>query len=1140
MGSAGTGTFGPRDARPRAMAHPKSPNPTPAAALSKVSQESPGMDHPGPAELALMSPVTPSENLQRPVSSLQVQPAVSNKPDPPTTALPSPVPSPTSHPSPIQSPHPTIHSNVSSAAVVAPSASDETTEAGAETAQLQRDETASPGQQAPNQPSPPSRQDQIPRPNPSRAAETSDNPWPIAPCTANPSPRPLQTTTNGTRAQSLETTRALNQSPSMASKNPLRDQVIGSRSQRATPTLAPTRRHLGPTLNFWIQWKLRANQLFDEATACSSPVAAPRALLLSNACTCELDDENRTKTGDLFYLVLHQIFCELSRDPHSLFTRLPVLREKNCQYGLARLAELLEDNSKLPTPLLEAFCIFPARLEEWAHAPWYKVILEEVVLCLSHLVTLLKPEVHRKVYERRYPPLAKELRRQYGVKSPVLQGVIFNSICRHVYEPQKLDLLQCLFKKDLLLMQKNVPDDAFVALIKEYRGIPMIPRTPVAPPRNQRATQLQGVASVGHPHPTVQSSVINSPAISSPALSANGQLHPTYPSPHIQSPNMLNVPRNIQQAQYVDHCGRQIPAPQAWQITQMANVQMAQDQAQPAHPVLLQPVDPAQGQGQSAPVGPVYMVAADKTLPVLVPVSTIPSQLNPSLSPSQFSVPGWPNNVTLQQQPQSPQQLQHEQQQLRYEQQQRQLQYQQQQSQSLSVDNSSVRLPSACQGTQSSVITRTNHLRARQPPSIQSVPASVAQVLQTPTTRPPAPAAMPLLPPVGHTASQIVQPNPVRLGLHQADLRDPVKQLVRLTPGGGVEETALYQYLGGFSLSPTRIDPDVFSYRWKFPISADDYKRFPRYQHHENGQRSIRTFLPGCRTYRLRVIALPDSHKERVENFWPTANTTWPSVLYIFVNNKEMYVRRKLHNGKDLPLDITRHLREGENEVNVHFLLGPGECKTFHYALGVEVMEISEYNTVLAITRKAPASETRVRIKQRLKPTTDDDELAVVTDSLTIPLIDPFMARIFNTPARSSHCNHIECFDLETFITTRKSESGHTAMIDNWLCPICKADARPQFLTVDNFFVDVREELRRTGCLETALSIQVEADGKWTAKTTRDNTSPSDPTRSRLSQTPSAGKRKADSMTDGAEQSARTKVESAPRAVQEPTVIEID
>jgi hypothetical protein len=380
----------------------------------------------------------------------------------------------------------------------------------------------------------------------------------------------------------------------------------------------------------------------------------------------------------------------------------------------------------------------------------------------------------------------------------------------------------------------------------------------------------------------------------------------------------------------------------------------------------------------------------------------------------------------------------------------------------------------------------------------------------------------------------------MRLGLHQADLREPVKQLVRQTTSG-YEETALYQYLGGFLLIPTRIDPNVFSYRWKFSISAEDYQRFPRYADRGQGQRSIRIYQPGCRTYRLRAIALPDSDKEKMQTFWPTANTTWPSVLYIFVNNNEMYVRRKVHNGKDLPLDITRHLREGDNEVNIHLLLGPGECQKYQYAMAIETMQVSEYNEVLARIRHILASETRANIKKRLKSTTGDDELAVVTDSLTVPLIDPFMAQVFNTPARSTHCNHIECFDLETFVTTRKSQSGPTAMNDNWRCPICKADARPQFLVVDHFFVDVREELKKDGRLETAHSIQVRADGSWTVKAIADDGSPSSPTRRRSSQTPSSAKRKADSMTGAAEQPSRAKHESTPNfPAQEPTIIEID
>lgn len=1146
MASAGAGMSSPREARPGSISHPKLVNPSPKTAPSKVSQVSREIDRPGPAEPALMSPVTPGANLQHYVS-LQVQPNVASKPDPPTAAFPSPVPSPGSHPSPIQSPRPTVPSNVPCPAVAVPSASDKPAAVGAVTAQPRRDENASPRQQAPSQPSPASVRDQSPRQSLPGAAEPSDISRSSAPHIANPGPGPLQGIANGTQAQALQATRGPNWSPSMrpnSHSNPPGHHPIGSPFQQATPTLPLASRQLGlPTSNHWMQWKLRSTGLLNEARACSPQVGGPRALLLVNACACDLDDENKKKTGDLFYLVLHQIFCEMSRDPQRILAGLPVLREKNCQDGLARLAELLEDNSKLPAPLLEAFCVFPVRLEDWVNAPWYKVILEEVVGFLSCLVTqfsYMKTETYRRIYERRHPPLVKELRQEYGVNSPILLGVIFMSICRHVYEPQKIDLLQRLFQKDSFLVQKDMPPDAFLPLVEEYRRIPMKPSTPVAPPRspvsipqNQRLPQPQGVASVEHPRSAVPSPVINSLAATSPALSANGQHHPTYLSPHIQFPGMPNVPQNIQQAQYVDQYGRRIPPQQAWQMTQMPNAQLAQGQGHPAQPVLLQPVDSAQGQGQNTQMGPVYMVAADQTPPVLVPISPVPSQLNPSASPSQYSVPGWPNHVV---QPQSLQQIQQQQ-----IQQQHQHQQQAQPPRSLSTGDPSMQLSATCQAIQTPVINRTSHSTARQSPSVRPVSASVVQVPQTQTTRPRAPAVSPLLPPEGYRAPQTVQPCPMRLGLHQADLRDPVKQLVRLTPGGLFEETALYQYLGGFLVGPTRIDPDVFSYRWKFAISAEDYERFPRYADGKHGHRSIRMYQPGCRTYRLRTIALPASQTEQVQTFWPTANTTWPSVLYIFVNNNEMYVRRKVHNGKDLPLDITRHLRKGDNEVNIHLLLGPGECKNFHYALGIETMEISEYNVVLSRTRQAPASETRALIKERLKPTTDDDELAVVTDSLTIPLIDPFMAQVFNTPARSTRCNHIECFDLDTFIMTRQSQSGPAPMNDNWLCPICKADARPQFLVVDNFFVEVREALKRDGCLETAQSIQVGADGKWTVKTINDDASPSSPTRSRLSQPPSSRKRKADSMADGVSESARTKHESTPNVpVQEPTIIEID
>lgn len=1122
----------PREARPAAMSHGRSLKSPSAAAPSKDFR---GIGHSGPAELALMSPVTPGANLQPSASSLQAHLPATSKPDPLQDPLPSPVPSPGSHPSPILSPPPSIPSNdLSVAALAVPAAPDKPAAVAAVNVQPRRDKNASPRQPALNQPSPPSVQNPTPRPSVSETSELSE----IAPAsaavphTADPGSRPLHGINNGIQPQSLGNSVGSNQSPSVginARVNTPGSHAIGSPFQQATPTPPLASRKLDrPSSNDWILWRARANALLNQARECSLNVGGPRALLLIRACG---DYDN-----DLFYLVLHQVFCEMSRDAQGIIARLPVLRDERCRLGITKLAELLEDNAMIPLPLLEAFCLFPLPLGQLINAPWYQEILDQVVGCLSCLVTqlsVLKAETHRRIYERGYPPLVKELRQEYGVTSPVLLGVIFMSICRHVYDPDKIDLLQRHFQKDSFLVSKNAGPDAHLALIEEYRKIPMrgrhAPRPPGPAHQSQRPLQRRATATAGYSHPAP---VIGSPAAVSPAPQANAQNHLAPPSPHIQSPISPNISQNSQHAQYIDQHGRRISAQQVRQMSRMAHPHLAQGQAQspPTQPVLLQPVDNAQLQGANSQRGPVYMVFADQAPQVLVPASTVTSQVNPSPSPSQHSVAGWPNYVVQQQQPQSPQHFQYHHQQ------------QQQPTRHMSSGDTTTQPSAAYQAVQTTITSRTSHSQARQPPSVRPVPASspTVQVPQNQTSRPRAPAMSPLLPPEGYRAPQTVQPNPMRLSLHQADLRDPVKYLVRLTPNG-LEETALYQYLDQFTLDPTRIDPDVFSYRWKFTISPDDYQRFPRYVDRGQGQRSIRTYQPGCRTYRLRVIALPDSEKKEMKTFWPIASTTWPSVLYIFVNNHELYVRRKVHNGKDLPLDITKHLREGENEVNVHFLLAPNECKNFHYVAGIESMIVSEYKGVLERTRHVPASETRANIKKRLSPITDDDELAVVTDSLNVPLIDPFMAQIFNTPARSTNCNHIECFDLDTFITTRRSQSGSAPMNDNWLCPICKADARPQFLVVDQYFVEVRNAIAKQGIIDSAQSIQIRVDGTWTVKLISDDASPSSPTRRRPSQPPSSGKRKADSMTGAAEQTARTKHESTPSTpAQDPTVIEID
>jgi hypothetical protein len=131
-----------------------------------------------------------------------------------------------------------------------------------------------------------------------------------------------------------------------------------------------------------------------------------------------------------------------------------------------------------------------------------------------------------------------------------------------------------------------------------------------------------------------------------------------------------------------------------------------------------------------------------------------------------------------------------------------------------------------------------------------------------------------------------------------------------------------------------------------------------------------------------------------------------------------------------------------------------------------------------------PASKTLNTIKRVLAGPSmdDDDEITMVVSDLSIDLADPFTARIFDIPVRGSSCLHRECFDLETFLDTRKSKfSGQPSLVDVWKCPLCGADARPYALRVDEFFLTVRAKLADVGNLDVK-AILVSADGSWKPK----------------------------------------------------------
>lgn len=342
----------------------------------------------------------------------------------------------------------------------------------------------------------------------------------------------------------------------------------------------------------------------------------------------------------------------------------------------------------------------------------------------------------------------------------------------------------------------------------------------------------------------------------------------------------------------------------------------------------------------------------------------------------------------------------------------------------------------------------------------------------------PRPAHYPLLlPPSGWHQPQQREARPGRFALHQAGLRSPI---LRAQPEG----TILYQHVKGFAKPPTRLVGASYGIeKWTLSISAEEFRLVPCSVSDGQGGSTSRMVNENSQLLRLRCVKWPSADLPD-EHAWAVADTSWMPYTYFTFNGKSLHSRRKLHHGKDMPIDLSEFLKEGDNTLEIAVLRKPDDEKYLGYLLAIETIGFTRQKdieeTCLTASR-LPAAQSINTIKNRLAKTSDDDEIAIVESNLTIDIRDPFTAsRICDIPARSRSCRHPSCFDLSTFLETR-TKRGDASVFDGWRCPICNGDARPQHLIVDGFLQDVRGELERRSLLETRAII-VDQNGNWKPK----------------------------------------------------------
>ena len=318
-------------------------------------------------------------------------------------------------------------------------------------------------------------------------------------------------------------------------------------------------------------------------------------------------------------------------------------------------------------------------------------------------------------------------------------------------------------------------------------------------------------------------------------------------------------------------------------------------------------------------------------------------------------------------------------------------------------------------------------------------------------------------------------PNPAITALHQAQALSPcvVTSLDVLT----VPEQC-FQFTNTVHRPPEAVSWKARYQQYLVDLKSSKIDLLARDVYPLHGWPPKRHAPPGSLSYRIRCLQVKAASAVPCEEDWVTADHVWPSFLALTLNDVVLELCRKSHYGKDLPIDVTRIIKEGPNILTVAILDTP-KSSTEQYAIGLEEIKMISHSV---LTREIPEIDWhQARHLILSKATPADPDVEVLQPDITIDLTDPFTATIFNVPARGKKCQHNQCFDLETFLSTRSSKgkgNNEPCSPDDFKCPICKGDVRPGYLIIDGFLSKIRETLQAQGRLDVK-AVVLGMNGEW-------------------------------------------------------------
>ncbi|GLJ40407.1 hypothetical protein SUGI_0832080 [Cryptomeria japonica] len=183
-------------------------------------------------------------------------------------------------------------------------------------------------------------------------------------------------------------------------------------------------------------------------------------------------------------------------------------------------------------------------------------------------------------------------------------------------------------------------------------------------------------------------------------------------------------------------------------------------------------------------------------------------------------------------------------------------------------------------------------------------------------------------------------------------------------------------------------------------------------------------------------------------------------------------------SGRDDGPGITACCQEGTNKIS----LSAYDARQF--CLGVRIVRRQTVQKVLSLVPAETEGETFDKGLARVQRciggvdslgNVDDSDsgLEVVAESITVNLKCPMSGLRMNVAGRFKSCEHMGCFDLQTFIELNERTR-------KWQCPICLKNYSLEDIVIDQYFSRIASAMK--GYPEDVTEIEVKPDGSWCPK----------------------------------------------------------